>query len=105
MRHGKSSQPCLGCRTSPCCPFITNFTARSSFEQVVEGSSGDQLRGYHKPVMIAGGMGNIRPMLVDKYKIPAGSLIIILGGPAMLIGLGGSAASSQASGESAAELD
>jgi phosphoribosylformylglycinamidine synthase len=76
-----------------------------SFEQVVEGSSGDQLRGYHKPVMIAGGMGNIRPMLVDKYKIPAGSLIIILGGPAMLIGLGGSAASSQASGESAAELD
>ncbi len=76
-----------------------------SFEQVVEGSTGDQLRGYHKPIMIAGGMGNIRPMLVDKHKIPAGSLIIILGGPAMLIGLGGSAASSQASGESAAELD
>ncbi|MBT5221591.1 MAG: phosphoribosylformylglycinamidine synthase [Gammaproteobacteria bacterium] len=76
-----------------------------SFEQVVEGNSGDQLRGYHKPIMIAGGMGNIRPMLVDKHKIPAGSLIIILGGPAMLIGLGGSAASSQASGESAAELD
>ncbi|WP_428354374.1 phosphoribosylformylglycinamidine synthase [Methyloprofundus sp.] len=76
-----------------------------SFEQVVEGSTGDKLRGYHKPIMIAGGMGNIRPMLVDKHKIPAGSLIIILGGPAMLIGLGGSAASSQASGESAAELD
>ncbi|TXL17054.1 phosphoribosylformylglycinamidine synthase [Methylococcaceae bacterium HT3] len=76
-----------------------------SFEQVVEGSSGEQLRGYHKPIMIAGGMGNIRPMLVDKHKIPAGSLIIILGGPAMLIGLGGSATSSQASGESAAELD
>ncbi|GFO71144.1 phosphoribosylformylglycinamidine synthase [Bathymodiolus japonicus methanotrophic gill symbiont] len=76
-----------------------------SFEQVVEGSSGGQLRGYHKPIMIAGGMGNIRPMLVDKHKIPASSLIIILGGPAMLIGLGGSAASSQASGESAAELD
>jgi len=76
-----------------------------SFEQIVEGSAGDQLRGYHKPIMIAGGMGNIRPMLVDKHKIPAGSLIIILGGPAMLIGLGGSAASSQASGESAAELD
>ncbi|RLA22809.1 MAG: phosphoribosylformylglycinamidine synthase, partial [Gammaproteobacteria bacterium] len=59
-----------------------------SFEQVIEGSAGDQLRGYHKPIMIAGGMGNIRPMLVDKHKIPAGSLIIILGGPAMLIGLG-----------------
>ena len=76
-----------------------------SFEQVVEGSTGDQLRGYHKPIMLAGGMGNIRPMLVNKHKIPAGSLIIILGGPAMLIGLGGSAASSQASGASAAELD
>ncbi len=76
-----------------------------SFEQAVEGSDSDQSYGYHKPIMIAGGMGNIRPMLVDKHKIPAGSLIIILGGPAMLIGLGGSAASSQASGESAAELD
>jgi len=76
-----------------------------SFEQLVESSKGDQLSGYHKPIMIAGGMGNIRPMLVDKHKIPAGSLIVILGGPAMLIGLGGSAASSQASGESAAELD
>jgi phosphoribosylformylglycinamidine synthase len=76
-----------------------------SFEQAVEGGNGDQFYGYHKPVVIAGGMGNIRPMLVDKHKIPAGSLIIILGGPAMLIGLGGSAASSQASGEGAAELD
>jgi len=76
-----------------------------SFEQTVEDGEGEQFRGYHKPIMIAGGMGNIRPMLVDKHKISAGSLIIILGGPAMLIGLGGSAASSQASGESAAELD
>ncbi len=76
-----------------------------SFEQCVVGKEGDKLSGYHKPIMIAGGMGNIRPMLVDKHKIPAGSLIIILGGPAMLIGLGGSAASSQTSGESAAELD
>lgn len=76
-----------------------------SFEQLVEGSQGEKLSGYHKPIMIAGGMGNIRPMLVDKHPIPAGSLIIILGGPAMLIGLGGSAASSQTSGESAAELD
>jgi phosphoribosylformylglycinamidine synthase len=61
--------------------------------------------GYHKPIMIAGGMGNIRPMLVEKHKIPAGSLIIILGGPAMLIGLGGGAASSQASGASSESLD
>ena len=76
-----------------------------SFEQPAETGAANQYRGYHKPIMIAGGMGNIRPMLVEKQKIPAGSLIIILGGPAMLIGLGGSAASSQTSGESAAELD
>ncbi len=76
-----------------------------SFEQAAETGEANQLRGYHKPIMIAGGMGNIRPMLVNKNSIPAGSLIIILGGPAMLIGLGGGAASSQTSGESAAELD
>ncbi len=76
-----------------------------SFEQPSETGKKNQYRGYHKPIMIAGGMGNIRPMLVEKHKIPADSLIIILGGPTMLIGLGGSAASSQTSGESAAELD
>ena len=76
-----------------------------SFEQNAETGDSHQFRGYHKPIMIAGGMGNIRPMLVEKHKIPAGSLIIILGGPAMLIGLGGGAASSQTSGSSAAELD
>jgi len=75
-----------------------------SFEQSVPGKD-NEFRGYHKPIMIAGGMGNIRPMLVDKHPIPAGSLIIILGGPAMLIGLGGSAASSQASGEGSEDLD
>lgn len=75
-----------------------------SFEQAVPGKD-NEFRGYHKPIMIAGGMGNIRPMLVDKHPIPAGSLIIILGGPAMLIGLGGSAASSQASGEGSEDLD
>ncbi|MEF3074026.1 phosphoribosylformylglycinamidine synthase [Methylobacter sp. Wu1] len=76
-----------------------------SFEQPAPGSSGNEFRGYHKPIMIAGGVGNIRPMLVKKQPIPAGSLIIILGGPAMLIGLGGGAASSQASGESSETLD
>jgi len=76
-----------------------------SFEQPAETGEPNQYRGYHKPIMIAGGMGNIRPMLVDKQPIPADSLIVILGGPAMLIGLGGGAASSQTSGESAAELD
>jgi phosphoribosylformylglycinamidine synthase len=75
-----------------------------SFEQPVPGKD-NEFRGYHKPIMIAGGLGNIRPMLVKKNAIPAGSLIIILGGPAMLIGLGGGAASSQASGAGSEDLD
>ncbi|MCK9395729.1 MAG: phosphoribosylformylglycinamidine synthase [Methylobacter sp.] len=75
-----------------------------SFEQSVPGKD-NEFRGYHKPIMIAGGLGNIRPMLVNKQPIPAGSLIIILGGPAMLIGLGGGAASSQASGAGSEDLD
>jgi len=75
-----------------------------SFEQAVAGSE-REFRGYHKPIMIAGGMGNIRPMLVNKQPIPANGLIIVLGGPAMLIGLGGGAASSQTSGNSSEHLD
>ena len=76
-----------------------------TFEQLAPGNISTEFKGYHKPIMIAGGMGNIRPMLVDKHPIPAGSLIIILGGPAMLIGLGGGAASSQTSGNSSEDLD
>lgn len=72
-----------------------------SFEQVIDG----QLWGYHKPIMIAGGMGSIREMLVDKLALSAGAHIIVLGGPAMLIGLGGGAASSVGSGQSQEELD
>ena len=75
-----------------------------SFEQAIPESE-HQYRGYHKPIMIAGGMGNVRPMLTEKHMIPPGSLIIILGGPAMLIGLGGGAASSQTSGSSLEALD
>ncbi|BBA33548.1 phosphoribosylformyl-glycineamide synthetase [Methylocaldum marinum] len=74
-----------------------------TFEQQARDSSG--LYGYHKPIMIAGGMGNIRPQHLAKQPIPAGAPIIVLGGPAMLIGLGGGAASSVASGESAEDLD
>jgi len=76
-----------------------------SYEQLAPGADGNNYRGYHKPIMIAGGLGSIRPMLVNKQPIPAGALIIILGGPAMLIGLGGGAASSLASGESSEDLD
>ncbi len=63
------------------------------------------VRGYHKPIMLAGGYGMIRDNHVNKLDIPAGAKLIVLGGPAMLIGLGGGAASSMASGSSAADLD
>jgi len=61
--------------------------------------------GYHKPIMLAGGLGQIRPSLIHKEALPIGAKILVLGGPAMLIGLGGGAASSQASGSSSEELD
>ena len=64
-----------------------------------------RLRGYHKPVMIAGGLGNVRPGHVQALPFPPGTQLVVLGGPAMLIGLGGGAASSMASGTSSAELD
>jgi phosphoribosylformylglycinamidine synthase len=63
------------------------------------------IRGYHKPIMLAGGYGMIRDEHVDKLDIPAGAKLVVLGGPAMLIGLGGGAASSMASGTSDASLD
>ena len=63
------------------------------------------IRGYHKPIMIAGGLGNVRSEHVLKEKFPSGTPIIVLGGPAMLIGLGGGAASSMASGTSSEDLD
>jgi len=66
---------------------------------------GDHVWGYHKPIMIAGGLGNIRNQHVEKQRLPVGSLIIQLGGPAMLIGLGGGASSSQDIGSQEAELD
>ena len=62
-------------------------------------------RGYHKPIMLAGGMGNIRPGHVAKQSIEPDALIVLLGGPAMLIGLGGGAASSVDSGQSDEALD
>ncbi len=66
---------------------------------------GDVLRGYHKPIMIAGGMGAIRRSLIHKHEVPPGALLVQIGGPAMRIGLGGGAASSMASGSNAENLD
>lgn len=65
----------------------------------------NQMYGYHKPIMIAGGIGSIRPQQVQKAAVPADACLIVLGGPAMLIGMGGGAASSMNSGSAEAELD
>ncbi len=70
-----------------------------------EQSVGGVQRGYHKPIMIAGGLGTIDANQTKKIEFPAGSLLIQLGGPGMKIGMGGSAASSMATGANAAELD
>ncbi|HUG98594.1 MAG TPA: phosphoribosylformylglycinamidine synthase [Gammaproteobacteria bacterium] len=72
-----------------------------TYEQVVD----DVVRGYHKPIMIAGGLGNVRAAHVEKGEVLAGARLVVLGGPAMLIGLGGGAASSMSSGESTEDLD
>ena len=76
-----------------------------TFEETVPGVNGDEVRGYHKPIMLAGGYGNIREQHIEKLAIPVGTPIIVLGGPVMLIGLGGGAASSMDSGASAEDLD
>ncbi|WP_337244039.1 phosphoribosylformylglycinamidine synthase [Luteimonas sp. gir] len=74
-----------------------------SFE-LAEGDDGLQ-RGYDKPIMLAGGLGAIDRTMVEKKRLSPGDAVVVLGGPAMLIGLGGGAASSVASGESAEDLD
>ena len=71
------------------------------YEQTVDGVR----RGYHKPVMSAGGLGSIDASQTEKVRFPAGTLLIQIGGPGMRIGMGGGAASSMASGVNAAELD
>jgi len=76
-----------------------------TYEEQVNSHNGLEVRGYHKPIMIAGGLGNIRDQHVQKGEIPVGAKLIVLGGPAMNIGLGGGAASSMASGQSAENLD
>jgi len=72
-----------------------------TFEQSVAG----EVRGYHKPIMIAGGIGNVRAEHTHKHPLPTGTLLIQLGGPGMLIGMGGGAASSMATGTNTADLD
>lgn len=76
-----------------------------TYEQTVNSFNGEEVRGYHKPIMLAGGLGNIRKSHTQKGEITVGAKLIALGGPAMNIGLGGGAASSMASGQSTEDLD
>jgi len=72
-----------------------------AYEQAVEGVT----RGYHKPIMLAGGVGGIRAAHARKADVPAGSLLVQIGGPGMLIGMGGGSASSMSTGANTADLD
>src|SRR5216683_1701049 len=76
-----------------------------TFEQRVLESGRAVIRGYHKPIMVAGGLGNVRRPHVEKKDVVVGAPLIVLGGPWMLIGLGGGAASSVGSGQSSSDLD
>ncbi|KAJ9114996.1 hypothetical protein QFC22_005324 [Naganishia vaughanmartiniae] len=78
---------------------------RTYLQRVQTAEGGEEYRGYHKPIMIAGGLGNVRPQFALKSKVQVDAKLIVLGGPGMLIGLGGGAASSMASGASSADLD
>lgn len=77
----------------------------TGYFRTYEQKCGENVWGYHKPIMIAGGLGNIRDQHVKKNQLDPGNLVIVLGGPAMLIGLGGGAASSMQTGTSDEALD
>lgn len=97
--NNEFGRPCLtGC-------FRTLLTPEAPSEDAKAEASA--WRGYHKPIMLAGGVGSVRPCnaLKEERFVREGAHVIVLGGPAMLIGLGGGAASSNASGESNADLD
>lgn len=73
--------------------------------EIADADDPSKVRGYHKPVMIAGGLGNVRAEHVHKESFSESTPLVVLGGPALLIGLGGGAASSMTSGESSSDLD
>ena len=82
------------------CGYFRSFQLDTS-----AAKDGSEMRGYHKPIMLAGGYGNIKRNLIEKNSIQQGDLLIVLGGPAMQIGLGGGAASSVDSGSLDEGLD
>ncbi|KAF3933007.1 hypothetical protein ABW20_dc0105198 [Dactylellina cionopaga] len=88
-------------------PCISGYFRTLTTNVPLPEDKGSEVRGYHKPIMIAGGLGTIRPQhaLKELGAISPGAYLIVLGGPAMLIGLGGGAASSVTSGEGSVELD
>ncbi|HCZ49165.1 MAG TPA: phosphoribosylformylglycinamidine synthase, partial [Gammaproteobacteria bacterium] len=77
----------------------------AGFFRTYQQAVGERVRGYHKPIMLAGGMGNIVPQQVHKEDVPVDGLVVQLGGPGMRIGIGGGAASSLGVGDNSAELD
>ncbi|HEX5656389.1 MAG TPA: phosphoribosylformylglycinamidine synthase [Polyangiales bacterium] len=85
-------------------PALTGYFRSFELDVAVQGAQ-SEVRGYHKPIMVAGGYGTIREQFVQKGEIQPGNAIVVLGGPAMLIGLGGGAASSMAQGASEEDLD
>lgn len=95
--NNEFGRPCL----TGCFRTLLISAAQNTSDQVSE------YRGYHKPIMIAGGVGTVRPQHAIKKPtdVHEGAKVVVLGGPAMLIGLGGGAASSSASGENSADLD
>ncbi|KAJ7213123.1 CobB/CobQ-like glutamine amidotransferase domain-containing protein [Mycena pura] len=78
---------------------------RTFAQRVPAAAGGHEIRGFHKPIMLAGGYGNVRPPFATKRGFARGAALVVLGGPGLLIGLGGGAASSQASGAGSAALD
>ncbi len=85
-------------------PALTGYFRTFELEVGAPGGA-REVRGYHKPIMLAGGLGSVRAEHVQKGQIPAGAALVVLGGPAMRIGLGGGAASSVAQGAQSADLD
>jgi phosphoribosylformylglycinamidine synthase len=86
-------------------PNLCGYGYFRTFEWQSPELPANEMRGYHKPIMIAGGVGNVRDEHAKKIDVPVGAKVVTIGGPAMLIGLGGGAASSVASGTSSIDLD
>jgi phosphoribosylformylglycinamidine synthase len=76
-----------------------------TYEQTIAAAGASERRGYHKPIMLAGGLGSVRPPHVKKARLEPGCPLVVMGGPALLIGLGGGAASSRDQGANQAQLD